>query len=197
MFPSSTPVEMALRRPRRATILRGSIAIVFSASLIAGIGCGDTKVSVSPAPAPAPAPASDSAAKPADARSDALAEILQRAKVGDVDTAVQLFVSGAADNWIESTGLEDLRMSEAAFSVLDRAEKSRFQQLFIDRVGEIKGFAGTVIDRANAAKQKGELETAKKYLEAVNRLGRQLRDAHIVTVYQQTGKVLAEAKLSD
>jgi hypothetical protein len=193
MFPSSTPVEMALRRPRRATILRGSIAIVFSASLIAGIGCGDTKVSVSPAPAPA----SDSAAKPADARSDALAEILQRAKVGDVDTAVQLFVSGAADNWIESTGLEDLRMSEAAFSVLDRAEKSRFQQLFIDRVGEIKGFAGTVIDRANAAKQKGELETAKKYLEAVNRLGRQLRDAHIVTVYQQTGKVLAEAKLSD
>lgn len=193
MFPSSTPVEIALRRPRRATILRGSIAIVFSASLIAGIGCGDTKVSVSPAPAPA----SDSAAKPADARSDALAEILQRAKVGDVDTAVQLFVSGAADNWIESTGLEDLRMSEAAFSVLDRAEKSRFQQLFIDRVGEIKGFAGTVIDRANAAKQKGELETAKKYLEAVNRLGRQLRDAHIVTVYQQTGKVLAEAKLSD
>jgi uncharacterized protein HemY len=54
-----------------------------------------------------------------------------------------------------------------------------------------------VIDRANAAKQRGDLETATRYLEAVNRLGRELRDADTVTVYQQTGKALAEMKLSE
>jgi hypothetical protein len=88
-------------------------------------------------------------------------------------------------------------MSEAAFAEVDRAEKSRLQQQFIDRVVEIKGFARTVIDRANAAKQRGDLETATRYLEAVNRLGRELRDADTVTVYQQTGKALAEMKLSE
>ncbi|MEY3457283.1 MAG: hypothetical protein RL215_440, partial [Planctomycetota bacterium] len=107
------------------------------------------------------------------------------------------FVSGAADNWIESTGLEDLRMSEAAFAEADRAEKSRLQQQFIDRVGEIKNFARAVLDRAKAARQRGDLETATRYLEAVNRFGRELRDADTVTVYQQLGKALAEVKLSE
>lgn len=194
MFPLSRPLGIALRPPiLRLASLRGSTAIVFSATLIACIGCGDPKAPVSPSPAPS----SDSTSPPADARPDALADILQRAKVGDVDTAVQRFVSGAADNWIESTGLEDLRMSEAAFAEADRAEKSRLQQQFIDRVGEIKNFARAVLDRAKAARQRGDLETATRYLEAVNRFGRELRDADTVTVYQQLGKALAEVKLSE
>jgi hypothetical protein len=88
-------------------------------------------------------------------------------------------------------------MSEASFANLDPAEKSRFQQQFIDRVGEIKGFTRTVMDRANDARQKGDTETAKRYLEAVNCLGRQLRDSDTVIVFQQTGKALAEVKLSE
>jgi hypothetical protein len=34
-------------------------------------------------------------------------------------------------------------------------------------------------------------------VEAVNRFGRQLRDYDTVLVYQQTGKALAELKLSE
>ena len=193
MFPLSKSIGIVSSRPLCLASRRGSTAIMFSATLIACIGCGDSKVPV----APSPAPSSVSASQPADAKSDLLADILQQAKIGDVDAAIQQFVYGAPDNWIESTGLEDLRMSEAAFAEVDRAEKSRLQQQFIDRVVEIKGFARTVIDRANAAKQRGDLETATRYLEAVNRLGRELRDADTVTVYQQTGKALAEMKLSE
>ncbi len=65
------------------------------------------------------------------------------------------------------------------------------------RIGEIKGFARTVVDRANDAKRKGDKATAERYLEAVNRLGRQLRDSDTVILFQQTGKALAEVKLSE
>lgn len=88
-------------------------------------------------------------------------------------------------------------MSEAAFGKLDRAEKDRFQQQFIDRVGEIKALTRAVMDRANDARKNGDTATAERYLEAVNRLGRQLRDSDTVTVFQQTGKALAEVKLSE
>jgi hypothetical protein len=88
-------------------------------------------------------------------------------------------------------------MSEASFMELDRDEKNRFQQKFIDRVGEIKGLAGKVMERANDAKKKGDTVTAELYLQAVNRLGRQLRDADTVLVFQQTGKALAAMKLSE
>jgi hypothetical protein len=57
------------------------------------------------------------------------------------------------------------------------------------------GFARTVVDRANDARQKGDKATAERYLEAVNRLGRQLKDSDTVIVFQQTGEVLAEMKL--
>lgn len=80
---------------------------------------------------------------------------------------------------------------------MNRVEKARLQQQFIDRVGEIKRFARTVIDRANDAKKKRDKETAARYLEADHRLGRQLRDSDTVNVFQQTGKALADVKLSE
>lgn len=173
--------------------LRKSTAFMLSATLIACVGCGDSKVPLSPPPTPGSA----SAARPAEAKSDALADVLQQAKAGDIDAAIQRFVSSAPDNWIESTALEDIRMSEATFANADRVERARLQQQFIIRVGEIKNFARTVMDRANEAKQKGDHETAERYLQAVRRFGRQLRDSDTVTVFQQTGKALAEVTLSE
>lgn len=76
-------------------------------------------------------------------------------------------------------------------------KKNRFQQKFIDRVGEIKALAGKVVERANDAQKKGDTATAQLYLESVNRLGRQLLDADVVIVFQQTGKALAGIKLSE
>jgi hypothetical protein len=54
-----------------------------------------------------------------------------------------------------------------------------------------------VIDRAKAAKKDGDNATADRYLEAVNRFGRQLRDYDTVLIFQQAGKALAELKLSE
>lgn len=173
--------------------LRRTTAIILSSTLIACAGCQDPNV----ADSSASNPGSPAASPSAESKADALAELLQQAKTGDIDTAVQQFVSSAPDNWIESTALEDLRMSEASFAELDRDEKTRFQQKFIDRVVELKGFAGIVLDRANEAKKKGDTVTAELYLQAVNRLGRQLRDADTVLVFQQTGKALAAMKLSE
>ncbi len=189
-------MRTAIRASRllgRLGSLQGATAIMLSSTLIACVGCGDSRVAVPPSSAPGSTAASPSA----EIKVDALADILRRAKSGDIDTAIQRFVANAPDNWIKATALEDIRMSEASFANLDRAEKTRFQQQFIDRVGEIKGFTRTVIDRANDALQKGDKATAERYLEAVNRLGRQLRDAETVIVFQLTGKALAEVKLSE
>lgn len=161
-------------------------------SLTACAGCGDSKTTVPPSSTsgnPAVSPATDT-------KTVALADVLERAKAGDIEKAIEQFVSSAPDHWIESTLLEDLRVSEASFVKLDRDEQNRLQQQFIDRVQEIKSFTRIVMDRANEARQKGDNATAERYLEAVNRLGRQLRDSDTVTVFQQTGKALAELKLS-
>lgn len=173
--------------------LRVSLTIVLSSTLLAIVGCGDSQETVSPTSNSGSATVSLSA----ETKEDFLADLLQRVRTGDIDTAIQQFVTSAPNNWIESTSLEDFRMSESSFDKLDRVEKVRVQQQFIDRVGELKGFARTVIDRANEAKQKGDMATAEQYLEAIHRLGRQLRDSDTVIVYQQIGKALAEMKLSE
>ncbi len=181
------------RFPSAFRSLQGLIAILCTSTLIWIVGCGESATTAKPSSRPGSATASPST----ETKSDVLAEILQLAKSGDTDTAIQRFVSSAPDNWIESTALADLRMSEAAFAKLDRFEKTRLQQQFIDRAVEIKGLTREVIDRANAAKKKGDNATAARYVEAVNRFGRQLRDYDTVLVYQQTGKALAELKLSE
>lgn len=150
-------------------------SLILFSSLIAGLGCDDSK---SPT-------------------TDPLADVLQLANAGDLNSAIQRFVSDAPENWIESTFLEDLRMSEATFAKLDRNEKTRMQRKFIDRVEEIKRFARSVIERANEANQKGDKETAERNAEAVRRLGRQLRDFDTVLVFQQMGKAISEIKLSE
>lgn len=170
--------------------LRGLTAILLSSMLIDCVGCGDSKVQVAPSTSPASTVASPSA----ETKASSLADILQRAKDGDIESAIQRFVFSAPDSWIQSTALEDLRMSEASFAKLDRVEKARLQQQIIDRVGEIKGFVRTVMDRANDAKKKGDKETAEQYLDAVHRLGRQLRDSDTMIVFQQYGKALAAMK---
>lgn len=194
MFGFSETTAIAFRRFRWSLrSLRGLTAILLSSMLIACVGCGDSKVPAAPSSTPASTVASPSAQTTASS----LADILQRAKDGDIESAIQRFVFSAPDSWIQSTALEDLRMSEASFAKLDRLEKARLQQQIIARVGEIKGFVRTVMDRANDAKKKGDNETAERYLEAVHRLGRQLRDSDTMIVFQQYGKALAETKLSE
>jgi hypothetical protein len=146
---------------------------------------------------PAAAATSGAAAAPPDAKTDPLADVLRLADAGDTDAAMDRFVTNPPTNWIESTALEDLRISEGDFAKLSRAEKGALQQQCIDRVGQIKTFARKVIDRANEAKKSGDLETAQRYVDAVNRLGGELRDSDTLIMFQQTGKALAEVKLSE
>ncbi len=47
------------------------------------------------------------------------------------------------------------------------------------------------------ARKRGDDETAKRYVAALNRFGEQLRDANTVTVFKQTGKALASMRLSE
>jgi hypothetical protein len=110
---ASRPFLSCSRRLRRST------AIILSSTLIACAGCKDPNV----ADSSASNPGSPAASPSAESKADALAELLQQAKTGDIDIAIQRFVSDAPDNWIESTALEDLRMSEASFMELDRDEK--------------------------------------------------------------------------
>jgi hypothetical protein len=126
---------------------------------------------------------------------DPLARLLQLTKGGDTDAAIRLFVSDSPENWVASTEIEALQISEADFSELPRAERSRLQRQFIDLVGDIKGLARMVIEKASEAKDAGDMEKAEEYVAAVNRLGRQLREANVVTVFQQTGNALANARI--
>jgi hypothetical protein len=181
------------RFPSAFRRLQRSIAIPLTATLIGIVGCGDSANS----PKPSTSPGSATASPSAQTQADVLADVLQLWKSGDTDTAIQRFVSSAPVNWMESTALADLRMSEATFAKLNRFEKTRLQKQFIDRAVEIKGFTREVIDRAKVAKKEGDSATADRYLEAVNRFGRQLRDYDTVLIFQQAGKALAEWKLSE
>ena len=156
----------AKKRPRasRTTTrhlvnLRRSTVVILITVLLAYSGCGDSKAPGTAAPQAGSTPVA--ATSPAGStKTDPLADVLRLAKAGDIDAAIHGFVATAPDNWLESTSLEDIRMSETAYASADRAEKVRIQQQFIDRVGEIRGFARTVIDRANEAKKRGDQETA-------------------------------------
>ncbi len=176
-----------------STIRRRWAKVLFFATLVSHVGCDDSRVPNNPSAKPE----SINSSRSAEDSAESLEDILQLAKTGEIDAAVQRFVSAAPNNWIESSALEDLRISEATFVTLGRSEKARLQEQFIERVGEIKSFARTVMDRANQAKQQGDQENAARYVEAVNRLGRQLRDSGAAKIFQQTGKALAELKLSE
>ena len=164
---------------------RISALLILSTVLLACSGCGDSKAPVATTP------------QVEFDRTDPLADVLRFAKAGDIDVAIEQFVASAPDNWLESTALEEFRVSEADFVALDRAEKTRLQQQFIDRVGEIKGFVRTVIDRAKEARNRGDEETAQQYLDAVHRFGQQLRDSDTAIIFQQTGHALANWPLSE
>jgi hypothetical protein len=165
------------------------VAMVLSSVLLACSGCNNSKATPAPPPAVGAPPAADKA--------DVLAEVLRLNKAGDVDAAVEQFVTKAPANWVESTTLEDIRMSEAEFAAVSRGEQARLQQQFIERVQELKGLARTILDRAREARTRGDDETAKRYVEALNRFGKQLRDANTVSVFKQTGKALARMRLSE
>jgi len=120
---------------------------------------------------------------------------LRLAETGDMDAAIEQFVASSPKNWLDATSLEEFRISEADFTSLDRADRNRLQQKAIDRVGEIKLFARTVIDQATEAKNRGDGATAQRYVEAVRQFGRQLRDSDTLIVFQQTGNALSNASL--
>ena len=174
--------------------LRMSRVLILSTILVACSGCGDPKAPATPQAGPTPVAAAPAAGP---TTSDPLADVLRLAKAGNVDAAIQRLVTNAPDNWFESTSLEEFRLSEADLAALGSADRSRLQQQFIDRVGEIKGFARTVMDRAKEAKKRGDAETAQRYTEAVHGFGRQLLDSKTVTVFQLTGKALANMTLSE
>jgi len=133
----------------------------------------------------------------ASASKDPLAKVLRLFDQNNPDAAIHQFVDDAPKNWVKSTEMEELQLSEAEFSELSRAERSSLQQQFIDRVGEIKVFAREVVARASKAKKDGNEERAEKYMEAVNKLGRQLREADVVIVFQQTGNALANVTIDE
>lgn len=127
---------------------------------------------------------------------DPLSKVLRLHRAGDSDAAIRLFVSDTPENWVASTQLEELQISEADFSELPHGERSRLQQQFIDLTKDIKGLARTVIERASQAKDAGDNEKAEEYIAAVNKLGRQLREANVAVVFQQTGNALANARIT-
>lgn len=166
--------------------------VLLAMVLFAISGCRDSKAPTTSQAGPPPA-----APEAGSTKNDPLANVLRLSETGDVDGALEKLVDNAPDNWIESTSLEGLRISEADFAAKGRADKSRLQQQFIDRAGEIKGFARKVMERADEAKKRGDEETAQRYIRALNRLGQQLRDADTVIVLQQTGSVLANLTLAE
>lgn len=173
------------------------VALVLASILLAGSGCDKSKAPPAPAPAAGAPPAGGTAAAAVAEKADVLADVLRLTKAGDVDAALEQFVTKAPANWVEATKLADIRMSEAEFAAADRGEQARLQQQFIDRVGELKGLSRTILERAGEARKRGDGETAKRYVEALNRFGEQLRDANTVTVFKQTGKALASMRLSE
>jgi hypothetical protein len=103
--------------------------LILSTVLLACCGCGDSKAPVAPGTQAEPTPVA-ATAKPGSSKTDPLADVLRLAKDGDIDAAVEQFVASAPDNWVESTALEEFRMSEADFVALDRADKTRLRQRY-------------------------------------------------------------------
>lgn len=190
-WPSSSS---AGRRP--AILVRLFPLTVLPVLCFACLGCGNSEVSAPPSFADVSPPAS----QPAENNStneDSLDSVLNLIKAGDTDAAIEQFVANTQGNWIASTNLEEFRVSESQLADMETDEQTRLQQQFIDRVGEIKSLARAVMDRAKEAKQRGDEETARRYIDAVNRFGEELRDADVATIFQQTGNALSKALIPD
>jgi hypothetical protein len=167
---------------------------LFAVILLVCYGCGDSPTTTAPGTQARSNPFSGNPELD-PGQSDPLADVLRFAETGDLDAAIEQFVAGAPANWLEATALEEFQMSEADFAGLGRADRNRIQQQAIDRVSEIKRLARAVIDEATEAAKRGDEETAERYVEAVRRFGRQLRDSDSLVVFQQTGNALANASL--
>lgn len=195
LFGSTRPFFSTTTTCRFPTLSLSATPALFAALLVCS-GCGDSEAPVPPNTQAKSTPVADSR-EAGQGESDPLADVLRLAEAGDTDAAIKQWVDDPPENWVESTSLEEFQLSDAGFADLSGDERNRLQQQFIDRIGEIRGFAREVIKRAEEAKQRGDEETAQKYVEAVRRFGRQLRDSDTVVLFQQTGNALAKSSLSD
>ena len=181
---------------RHLVNLRALVLLIFSTVLLVCFGCGDSQALVAPNTQAGSNPVAGTP-KTGPGKLDPLDDVLRLAKSGDIDAAIEQFVAGAPENWLDTTAVEEFQMSEADFAGLSRSDRTRLQQQVIGRVSEIKRFARTVIGRATDARNRGDEETAQQYIDAVRRFGRQLRDSDILVVFQQTGNALSNASLPE
>ncbi len=133
------------------------------------------------------------------AKCDPLQSVLQLIENGDMDGAIDKFISNGTTNWIETTSLKEFRISESEFASLgtyfSRSKQTALQQKFIQRVTEIKNMARILRDRAISAESRGDIQEADAYIHAINRLGEQLTCSNTVLVFQQTGMALQRISL--
>ena len=126
---------------------------------------------------------------------DPLANILALSSEGQAEQAIRQFLESAEIDWVATTSIPTFELSESDFEQLSRIAQANTKGQLIQQVMQIKGFARKVIARANELNAAGDTTLADQHIDAVRRLGEQMRDADILRVLQRTGEALAGASL--
>jgi hypothetical protein len=106
------------------------------------------------------------------------------------DEAVQILLAANGEDLAADSTLRVFKLSEADVVNLSPAERTEFQKEVIEIAPILRKIARHCLALGDKSLENGEVDAARKYFEAVGRLGRTLKAPQRATVLQSFGESL-------
>lgn len=124
---------------------------------------------------------------------DGFTAAFQFAAEGDFKECVALLRSEGIDQMFSDSPRGYLNLSESEFAELPAGERTAIQAEALDFMASVSSLARDLIDQAEAAKARGDLEFSKECFTAVYEIGDALAQPDQLEVFQQKGRAIRDA----
>jgi hypothetical protein len=109
---------------------------------------------------------------------------------GNKDAAAEHLLSAKGEDLAIGSALRVFQLSEDDVKSMSRAQRRLFQEEVIKIVRDLRGLGQHCLALGDKSLDEGEVDTARQYFEAVNRLGRTLNAPQRVLVLHDIGEFL-------